>query len=303
MWHSGLFNQAAAYAAPRPFFVDHTAIGAALAFCIPVIIYYLLRKETSAVARRILGAVLILFTAAFILSYSRAAWLSMAVAAIVAVILLLKISWKIMVPLTVTAIIILTISWTDIIIRLNENRQESSADIARHLQSIANIRTDASNMERINRWKAAIRMSAERPFLGWGPGTYQFKYAPYQVSSDKTIISTNYGEGGNAHSEYLGALVDSGIPGLILYLVLICIFVSRGILIWKHHEQKSTRMLALALVAGLVTYIIHGGLNNFLDSDKISALFWGMIAAIVALDIAMRDKISSGSDSQVGSDN
>jgi hypothetical protein len=36
---------------------------------------------------------------------------------------------------------------------------------------------------------------------------------------------------------------------------------------------------------GLVTYLIHGILNNFLDTDKASAPFWGFIAAIVAIEV------------------
>jgi putative inorganic carbon (HCO3(-)) transporter len=42
------------------------------------------------------------------------------------------------------------------------------------------------------------------------------------------------------------------------------------------------------MIAGLMTYVVHGALNNFLDTDKISALFWGMTAAVVALDIRNR---------------
>jgi hypothetical protein len=30
--------------------------------------------------------------------------------------------------------------------------------------------------------------------LGWGPGTYQEVYAPYQLSVDRTIITTNFGD-------------------------------------------------------------------------------------------------------------
>jgi hypothetical protein len=61
--------------------------------------------------------------------------------------------------------------------------------------------------------------------------------------------------------------------------------------------------MALAFVAGLVTYAIHGALNNFLDTDKISALFWGMIAAIAATDIRLKQKIQDRKLSQVGGDN
>ena len=80
-------------------------------------------------------------------------------------------------------------------------------------------------------------------------------------------------------------------------------------MIWKTHRERQIRIFALVLVAGLMTYIIHGALNNFLDTDKISALLWGMIAAIVAIDIRMKQDQEhekyTGNDrlSQVSSDN
>jgi putative inorganic carbon (hco3(-)) transporter len=302
MWQAGIFNQKAAYKAIRPFFNDHTAFGAALAFCIPVIVYFLFKREFSGTKKTVIFLLLAVFSAAFLFSYSRAAWLSLFVAALVVSILLLRISWKVVLPATICLIVIISLSWASLRMRLNENKQESSNNIERHLQSIANVRSDVSNMERINRWKSAMRMLREKPYLGWGPATYQFKYAPFQIASEKTIISTNYGEGGNAHSEYLGSLVDSGIPGLVLYVLLLFFSLRKGIIIWETHRDKQIRNLALALVAGLITYAVHGALNNFLDTDKISALFWGMIAALVAIDIRMKQEYKSESLSEVGSD-
>jgi O-antigen ligase len=139
-------------------------------------------------------------------------------------------------------------------------------------------------------------MATEKPLTGWGPGTYQFQYAPYQMASEKTAISTNWGEGGNIHSEYLGALVESGIPGFILYLLLMILVLYRGAFLFRNEEERDTRYLILALCAGVVTYAVHGALNNFLDTDKISALFWGMAAAITALDI----RENSGAEEIVG---
>jgi putative inorganic carbon (HCO3(-)) transporter len=293
MVHAGIFDQKVSYAVVRPFFNDHTSFGAVLAFCIPVGFYLLFRRENSKMQRVLLTTVLLLFAAAFVFSYSRAAWLSLPVAAIFVLFIFLKISWKIVLPVIVAGLVIIFISWPSIIMRLNENKKQSSGEIENHIRSIANIRTDVSNMERVNRWKSAIRMFKEKPLLGWGPATYQFKYAPFQISGEKTSISTNYGEGGNAHSEYLGSLVDSGIPGMLLYILLLLISVRRGIIIWNNQNDKHIRYLVLALVAGLVTYVIHGGLNNFLDTDKISSLFWGSIAAIVAMDITMKEEANS----------
>jgi len=299
MWEAGIFNQKEAYKAIRPFFNDHTSFGAALAFCIPVIIYFITSRETARIIRIMLSFILFLFSAAFIFSYSRAAWLSLFVAALVVSILLLRISWKIVFPVVAVILIFVIMSWSNIIVQLNENKQESSSNIQKHLQSIANIKSDVSNMERVNRWRSALRMSGEKPLMGWGPSTYQFKYAPFQISAEKTIISTNYGEGGNAHSEYLGSLVDSGIPGMMLYILLLFVSIRKGIIIWKTHFDKQIRNLALALVAGLITYVVHGTLNNFLDTDKISSLFWGMIAAIVAIDINLKQEMDPGNLSQV----
>jgi len=300
IWQSGIFNQKAAHSAIRPFFNDHTSFGAALAFCIPVIIYLLTRRETSKIIKAVLFILLLLFSVALIFSYSRAAWVSLLTAALIAFFLLLRIPWKIVFPAIVIVLIIISMSWSSLIIRLNENRQESSGNIKSHLQSIANIRSDASNMERINRWKSALRMFKEKPLMGWGPATYQFKYAPFQMTTEKTIISTNYGEGGNAHSEYLSSLVDSGIPGLILYILLLFTSIRKGIKIWETHSNRHIRNLAVALVAGLITYAVHGTLNNFLDTDKISALFWGMIAAIVAMDIGLKEIKENIPLSQIG---
>ena len=44
-------------------------------------------------------------------------------------------------------------------------------------------------------------------------------------------------------------------------------------------------MLSLSLLIGLVTYFVHGTMNDFLDSDKASVPFWGFAAIIVALDL------------------
>jgi putative inorganic carbon (HCO3(-)) transporter len=303
MGESGFFNQQAAYMAIQPFFNDHTSFGAALAFCIPVIIYFITTRETTKTGRLVLLVILILFSAAIVLSYSRAAWLSVIVSVLVVSVLLMRISWKIIIPAIISGLIVLSISWTDLVLRLNENKQESSGNFKSHIQSMANIRSDASNMERFNRWKSAMKMFRERPVLGWGPATFQFKYAPYQMVSDKTIISTNYGEGGNAHSEYIGALIDSGIPGAMMYILLLFISIRRAIIIFKTHLNRQIRFLVLALIAGLVTYVLHGALNNFLDTDKISVLFWGMIAAITAIDIGMKDEAGKAELSEIGNNN
>ena len=171
-----------------------------------------------------------------------------------------------------------------ILMKMEKNNQDSSNNLAEHVQSISNISTDASNLERINRWQAALRMAEERPVFGWGGGTYQFVYAPFQLAKEKTIISTNLGDKGNAHSEYLGPLAEMGIPGLLIVLVLVIVVMYKGLMIYRRGDRED-KFLTLMATLGLVTYFVHGLLNNFLDTDKLSVPFWGFIAVIVAMDV------------------
>ena len=176
-------------------------------------------------------------------------------------------------------------SWTRITMVLESNKQDSSTDLKEHVSSISNVSSDASNLERLNRWKSAFEMFKEKPVFGWGPGVYAFEYAPFQRSYDKTIISTNAGDGGNAHSEYLGPLSEAGILGMLTFLGVIITTIITAVRTYKQAQSKRIKNLVLVAFLGIVSYYIHGVLNNFLDTDKISALFWGMTAIIVVSDI------------------
>jgi O-antigen ligase len=189
-------------------------------------------------------------------------------------------------------------NFTKIFFRLEQNKTASSADIAQHIESMSNITSDYSNVERFNRWDCAIRMFKKRPFFGWGPGTYMFQYAPFQISYEKTPISTNMGDKGNAHSEYLGPLAESGFFGTMTFLLIMIFIIYTGLKVHKRMDSRSDKILLLSVLLGLITYFTHGLLNNFLDTDKASALFWAYIALIVVMDIKNsynnREKLPAG---------
>jgi O-antigen ligase len=174
--------------------------------------------------------------------------------------------------------------------KIASNKQSSSKDISKHIKSVSNIKNDASNLERINRWKSAIRMFEAKPLVGFGPGTYRFQYAPFQRSYEQTYVSTNSGSLGNAHSEYLSPLAETGIIGALIFVVLIVLTVRTGRRLYIRAKSQEIKFLAIGILIGLFTYYFHGFLNNFLDQDKASAPFWSMIAILVALDVYHNQK-------------
>lgn len=287
------FEKDAGHWVMEPFYKDHTSYGAVLAMYLTPLLALLFKKRMNPLLRSFLLIGLVILILGIILSYTRAAWVSIVAAVALGVIMWLGVRLKTLVVVGIGMIGFLWIAQDELLISLERNKQDSSDDLAEHVESISNVSSDASNLERLNRWNSALALWEERPVFGWGPGTYQFVYAPFQRSQDLTIISTNNADGGNAHSEYLGPLAEQGVLGSINFFALLFVVSSLAFRLFRIIKDPEKRWLVLGLYLGLMTYFIHAVLNNYLDTDKASAPFWGFIAALVAIDLFHRDQETS----------
>ena len=279
------FDEHYAHWVMSPFYNDHTAYGAALAFMIPITVGFIFLDDIKYWQKLLYSILSASLLAGFYLSFSRAAWLSLiaAIGVFIIIKLRIKLSWLVSFGAIFGALIFFYAD--DILYKMSKNSQDSSGNFVEHVQSISNISTDASNMERINRWTAAFGMIKEKPIFGWGPGTYQFEYASFQQAKYQTIISTDFGDGGNAHSEYINPCAESGIFGMIsVFYLLICVMYY-GIKTYIHSQNRNNKLLSLIMTLSLVSYFTHGVFNNFLDTDKLSLLFWSAFAVIMVCNV------------------
>lgn len=295
--HSSLgFEEDPAHSVMEPFYRDHTQYGAVVAFFIPIAFGFMIQDNRPVQWRffNFLAFSLLMF--ALVYTYARAAWLSVFMA--FALWFLVKIRVRLWMVLTgsLMFIAVLFVSYESILVSLQKNKTDSSENLVENVESITNITTDASNLERINRWNSVIEMTRDRPLFGFGPGTYIFEYAPYQQSKDLTIISTNFGDVGNAHSEYLGPMAETGIPGFFTVLGLVFVLFYTAYRAYHRLEEGRIRQMLLFVILALVTYFIHGMLNNYLDSDKASVPVFGCIAIIAAADIISKRRLSTKSN-------
>jgi len=287
------FDEETGHWVMSPFFKDHTSYGAILALCYPLIIG-LYKTNKSPISKAFLIFLLILFAFAIIMSYTRAAWLSLFGAFLVYLLIKFKVKFKYLAFLGFIGIIYIAVNWVEIGHALEKNRAEHATEnLDERLESMANVTSDASNLERINRWTAAYDLWSERPILGWGPGTYAMVYGPKQRAQNLTIISTSSGNRGNAHSEYLGPLAEQGILGMLLMFILVGLIIYYGITVYlKLPDDSMHKTLVLMVTLGLITYFAHGFLNNYLDTDKATVPVWGLTAYIVMLDLRLKKKLN-----------
>lgn len=270
-----------------PFFKDHTIYGSLIAFVLPLAVGLYLHKKHSLPTQMLLITLIGIVLVGLYFSYTRAAWLSVVAALGVWGLIRFKIKFSWLVGLGLFLGAIIFISWDQIQMEMARNDSEHTTEnFGERIQSAANVTTDASNLERLNRWSCAWEMFKERPVMGFGPGTYAFEYARFQHSENLTIISTSNGDMGNAHSEYLGPLAEMGVLGLISMLLIVSAIFYKAITLYQKwpEEDRSNRILILSMILSLVTYFVHGVLNNYLDTDKASVPIWGVCAILIAME-------------------
>jgi len=271
-----------------PFFKDHTIYGATVALCLPISLALLKQKGSPPLSKAILILLNVILIVGLIFSYTRAAWLSVICASIIGMLVYFRVNFRFLMGLGLAFSLIIYSQWDNIQLALAKNTHEHTTEaFEEKIQSAANVTTDASNLERINRWDCAIQMFKKEPITGFGPGTYAFEYAPFQDPENQTIISTNFGDMGNAHSEYLGTLSETGLLGLLLFLSIIAsIFISAIRLYYKTAIQENdTKLLIMGIIVSLSSYFIHAFLNNYLDTDKAAVPVWAMCAMIIAMSL------------------
>lgn len=257
------FRADQALLAPMPFFPENTLYAAVLAMLL-----LLVQGGAEQQKSRKTGLTLV-FLAALVFSFCRAAWLSVLVAGFVGSLLIFRKKWRL---LAFSGFLLLACGF-----------------VCREW-IFEKIKSDVSSLERLNRYAAALRMAQEKPLTGFGPGTFQFQYIPFQRPEEMTRISARepvlerspltYGRGGGAHSEFFQALAEAGWPGLLLWTVLIIAVLNKGFKLVFFEKTTRNQRIALALALSLLTFFIHSFANNMLHDGRIAALFWGTLMAV-----------------------
>lgn len=269
------FRADQALLAPMPFFPEHTLWAANL-----VMMLFLIGIPKSAeMALELRGKRLFkgshalawsVLLIALVFSNCRAAWISILMAGFGALLLLLigTKRWVLLLGLMLTGLLA--------------------------LKTIQSKATDVSSMERLNRWSCAYRMSLEKPWLGFGPGVFQFQYFRFQKPEEMTRISLqqpilergpdNFGRGGGAHAAFFQAMSETGWPGFLLYAWFVLAVLWQGGKGLLQGASKASivdfRGDKLLFWLALITFFSHGMVNDLWEDARIAALVWGSIAGL-----------------------
>lgn len=158
-------------------------------------------------------------------------------------------------------------------------------DFSEHMASTATLE-DVSSAERIYRWVAGVHMIKERPITGFGPSQFYTNYKEYAVNKFTTYISRNE-EKSTIHNYYLTMACEQGLPGLLIWLILIICVLMLGQRLYNRCLGE-TKHLALALTLSFITILVNIALSDLIEADKIGTMFFMIISLLVTIDLNSR---------------
>jgi len=259
-----------AYGAVRPFFPEHGGYSAFLAMIFPLALLVALERRGRSMLLYAASSFAILIGIVF--SFTRAAWVSLAL--VLPPMLGLWYEWR----RSTRALVLL--AGAGILLVAIVVGTGSGGGVGRHVESITE-KGDVSNLERLNRWMAAIEMLKAHPAFGVGFVAYPEVYHLYRR---KAVLTSLAYQSMGPHSEFFRLLSETGFVGFAAASWFLVMAAVVGLNVFRSSPDPRTKVIVLAVMAGLGTYVIHGFFRTYIDLEKVCLPFWSCFGVIAALE-------------------
>lgn len=282
--------------AVTPFFRNHVNYSAMLVCLIPVMVAFFNDTKKKGQKFFLLVAILVCLAALFF-SYARGAWAAL-IAGLLAFWLIkrkmLFYSYVIGVFIILTALFWLKSNDRYLKYTNDYNNTIFHTNFTEHLIATYKLK-DVSTAERFYRWIAGVRMIKDKPLTGYGPNTFYYNYKGYAVPAFKTWVSNN-NDRSTVHNYFLLTVIEQGIPGLLLLLVLFGAMLYYAQYLYRRIKDPFYKTTALTTGVIITMIIVVNLLSDLIETDKIGSLFFLCLATLIVTDVNTRRKLNSSSD-------
>ena len=279
-----------------PFFRNHVTSACVLAIFLPFVWFgtYWYRRYSAAWWLLVFG--ITLFIVGINFSYTRAAYVALLAA--------IGISWVIRRRLLNYVLLVAAIGFA-LLVGFVSNKDNWLQFAPEYEKTVTQVRfdrlldattklEDISTMERVYRWVAASYMIRDRPFAGFGPGTFYFFYKKYTVTSFKTYVSNNPERSG-IHNYFLMVTVEQGLPGLLFFLIFSAVVMLKGERIYHRTRDAGRRRVLLAALLCFILLNLLMLMNDLVETDKMGSFFFMSAAILINIDLENKD-IAAGEE-------
>lgn len=207
------------------------------------------------------------------ISYSRGAWLGFAASLGVITLSLPQKLWHSIALFSLTLTFGAGVWFADLVPQAIVSRLNTIEFTGVDVRGVEITTANYANVERLAHWQAALRMAQANPWFGVGAGNYEVAYDQYRLINWVEPL-------GHAHNYYLNILGETGIVGLVAYLVMWVVIV---LYTWRarQHPNAFSRCVAVGLLGSWAYLAVHSLTDNLYVNNIF--LYIGVLFGVLAL--------------------
>ncbi len=225
-----------------------------------------------------LGVFTLALAVALVLTYSRGAWLSLAVIAPLALAVVRPPGRGAAVRRA--AVLVAVVGLTVVLLTGRAAGRPPSPGILERAASAADTGSD-SIQGRLSFWRSALAIFRDHPLVGTGPWTYGVVHTRYQ--DDVRFYASD------AHNLYLQTAAEMGVVGLLALIVLMLAIASSWLRALRAVRGSSAYPLVAGVGLGLVAFFLHSALDVNWAFPANPALAFAMVGVLAWYEQSRQD--------------
>ncbi|MCF8298065.1 MAG: O-antigen ligase family protein [Saprospiraceae bacterium] len=137
--------------------------------------------------------------------------------------------------------------------------------------------------ERYDMWNPSVEMIKDKPLLGFGAGNWKIILPKYANKEIREVNKGNYTNFQRTHNDYLQVASETGILGLIAYLLIFFAIIYYIFKIIKLSKNQDEKLFALFMFFGILSYMIISFFSFPKERISHSIILNLMFISVVAL--------------------
>lgn len=136
--------------------------------------------------------------------------------------------------------------------------------------------TNRAVVSRVTLWKTGWVMMKDNPVLGVGLGNYSVRYKEYVTKYPELYIGHDMY---SVHNSYLKVGAETGFIGVAAFLFIYMALLIYNIKLYFNQDLLG-RIMAVGLFVGSITYMLQNLSNNLIFIPQLNTIFW-LVAGLV----------------------
>lgn len=228
-------------------------LGEYLLLVLPAAAVYMLKYKWNEISKWAYGAMFLVLALCLVLTQSRGCWIGFFISVFIFV-TFYEGKWWGLIPIALCILPFVV-----------------PQSIIDRIMSVGNME-DSSTSYRVYIWMGTLGMMKHYWLGGIGMGEAAFSMV-YPFFSYNAIIAPH------SHNLFLQLLVEAGIAGLGMFIIMQTVFVKKMSDVYRRKEKKSRdSMLALAMASGVIGFLVQSMFDYTFYNYRVMAVFFMIIA-------------------------